>query len=130
MLISHSGKSGFSSGQRIFMLNDLLLVPTASKNLLSVYQFFIDTNVFLEFDSLSVRVKDVVTKEMLLEGNQENGLYQLPVKISRGPAALLGERTSNKIWHFWLGHLHQKAVDQLARKKVIQVSCKDLSCCN
>lgn len=83
MLISHSGKSGFSSGQRIFMLNDLLLVPTASKNLLSVYQFFIDTNVFLEFDSLSVRVKDVVTKEMLLEGNQENGLYQLPVKISR-----------------------------------------------
>lgn len=44
--ISHTRNSSFNGDERKFYLNDLLLVPSASKNFLSVYQFCRNNRVF------------------------------------------------------------------------------------
>lgn len=67
MRIFHTGKSRFTKHLQIFELNDLLHVPSATKNLLLVYQFCVDNHVYLEFDCQSVRVRDADTNEILLE---------------------------------------------------------------
>lgn len=68
MEIIHTGGLCVQNGNRKFMLNDIHLIPSATKHLLSVYQFCLDNRLFLEFDWQMVRVRDVDTKEVLLQG--------------------------------------------------------------
>lgn len=62
MTISHTGYSSFFYGQRKLILNDMLLIPSASKNLIYVHQFCHVNGVILEFDCQMVRVKDIDTR--------------------------------------------------------------------
>lgn len=50
MDIPHTGMSKFTHKNRVFHLNDIFLIPSTSKNLLSVYQLCCDNHVFIEFD--------------------------------------------------------------------------------
>jgi histone deacetylase 1/2 len=65
-------------------LNDLLLVPNISKNLLSVSKFAQDNNVFFEFHPHFCYVKSQDTKHILLEGTVgSDGLYKFkPLKFA------------------------------------------------
>lgn len=54
--------------QRTFILNDLFLMSCVSNNLLLVYQLYGVNKIIVEFDYLTVRVKDARTKEALMEG--------------------------------------------------------------
>lgn len=54
MGISHHGKSSFAIGSRKFLLDDLLTVPTATKNLMFVRQF----SVRFVFDDQCVNLMD------------------------------------------------------------------------
>lgn len=66
--ISNHGKSVVcSSKYRKFILEDLLIVPTTSKNLLSVNKFCSNNDVHIVFDSQRVQVCDPATKEVLME---------------------------------------------------------------
>lgn len=49
MRISHIGNSVFHTPKRIFSIPNVLHVPSASKNLLSVHSFTAANDVFLEF---------------------------------------------------------------------------------
>lgn len=89
MDIPHTGMSKFTHKNRVFHLNDIFLIPSTSKNLLSVYQLCCDNHVFIEFDCHKVKVKDAGTKEVLLGGIHENGLYRLPIHISRSVSCAL-----------------------------------------
>jgi histone deacetylase 1/2 len=57
-------------------LNNLLHVPTITKNLISVSQFAKDNNVFFEFHPNHCVVKSQANREILLQGNVgADGLY-------------------------------------------------------
>ena len=78
--INSSGVTSFKSpfnSQIPLVLNNLLFVPSITKNLMSVSQFCRDNSVFFEFHSQFCLVKSQVSKEVLLQGLVgADGLYQ------------------------------------------------------
>ena len=77
MEISHIGKSIIETPHTNLELNDILHVPNAAKNLLSVHRIALDNNVFLEFHPFFFLIKDQVTKKILHRGVCVEGLYAL-----------------------------------------------------
>lgn len=64
--ISHTGSTLLSTTNVVFKLNDVLLVPQASHNLLSVYKFVNDNWCSLTFDPFGFYIKDLSAGRMLL----------------------------------------------------------------
>lgn len=58
-------------------------------------------------------------KQILMQGVQNHGLYQLPVVIDRSQHALVGEKTSKQLWHCHMVHLHHKSVEALVNKNLL-----------
>ena len=75
LCISHTGSAIIRTKHASFKLNDVLLVPQASHNLLSVYKFVYDNWCSLTFDPFGFYVKDLSTGKMLFQGPSEGGLY-------------------------------------------------------
>jgi len=65
------------SSKRIFTLSNVLHVPHIIKPLSSVQQFYRDNHVYFEFYASVFYVKDLITKEVLLSGQSNDGLYVL-----------------------------------------------------
>ena len=75
--ISHIGQAHFkTANSRTLLLNNLLHVPDISKNLLSVSQFAKDNKVFFEFHPNVCFVKDLQSREIVLKGILDQGLYK------------------------------------------------------
>ncbi|KAH9782940.1 retrovirus-related pol polyprotein from transposon RE2 [Citrus sinensis] len=60
-----------------FKLNDILLVPQITKNLISISKLTKDNDVVIEFTNNFCFVKDNVRNLIILQGKAENGLYKL-----------------------------------------------------
>lgn len=115
--ITHTGIACIK-GERKLYLNNLLMVPQIKKNLLSVSQFVSDDNVYFEFDTKHCLVRDILTKEILLQGEAVKGLYRFNLVESRNSnadkcvencnffeLAQSEKKLSNfDIWHYKLGH--------------------------
>ena len=110
-------------------LRSILLVPSITKNLISISKFTVDNNVIVEFNP-SCYVKDIHTRNVLLKGTLNNGLYQLHLPLHSSCSAspdfkstsfLVAAPTSSKcaasidefsghkhslvhLWHTRLGH--------------------------
>ncbi|KAF5442297.1 hypothetical protein F2P56_034969 [Juglans regia] len=104
--IHHLGSAQISTTSGNFFLHNLLHVPSISRNLLSIRQFCSDNKVFFEFHSDLFLVKDSCSREVLLQGHVEDGLYafQSSAVTSSPPHAFLGVRTSAQLWQSRLGH--------------------------
>lgn len=75
LLISKCGQSFVRfSTNKSFVLQDLLHIPAASRNLLSVNKFCCDNDVSLLFDSQRVQVRDPANKDVLMEGRAKGGI--------------------------------------------------------
>jgi hypothetical protein len=74
-------RSSKLSTPSIFVLNQVLLVPEIQKNLISMYQFCVDNEVYFEFHSYYFVVKDYLGK-VLHRGHLNNGLYRFTNKSS------------------------------------------------
>lgn len=129
MPIIKSGKSMAKLNQSQLVLDKMLLVPTASKNLLSVQQLCADNKVYLQFDEQRVRVREAGTGKLIAEGREADGLYQLPLFINKNPEALAVTRATGDRWHERLGHLNSRAIKQLAARNLISLTCKNVSQC-
>ncbi|KAH9723193.1 retrovirus-related pol polyprotein from transposon RE1 [Citrus sinensis] len=66
-----------SSAHHTLKLNNMLLVPQISKNLISISQLTKDNNIVIEFTDKSCFVKDKVRNLIILQGKAEKGLYRL-----------------------------------------------------
>ena len=73
--ITHTGKAKLIS-KRELHLNNLLRVPQIKKNLISVSQFANDNQVYFEFVPKICLVRDILSKDVLLQGKMHNGLYR------------------------------------------------------
>ncbi|OIT20993.1 hypothetical protein A4A49_61997 [Nicotiana attenuata] len=76
--ISYTWHGTLSTPQSIFSVNDILMVPHLSTNLLSVRKFVSDNNCSIEFDPFGFDIKDLKTKSSLLRCNSSVPLYPLP----------------------------------------------------
>lgn len=64
------------SKNKQLQLNNILYTLAITKNLQSFSQFAKDNSVFFEFHSTHCYVKDSITKEVVMQGVQRDGLYQ------------------------------------------------------
>lgn len=67
-------------------------MPSSSKNLLFVKQFCSDNDASVHFDSQSVKVVDKVTKETLMVGSIDRGLYRLLINMKGSDGAKICNR--------------------------------------
>ncbi|XP_029127015.1 uncharacterized protein LOC109796422, partial [Cajanus cajan] len=100
----HINGSGFSSflspikSNFCFKLNDLLHVPSITKNLLSVSKFAKDNSVYFEFHSHCCFVKSQVTNEILLQGVVgSDGLYSFSNLELQGPSVLVSSSMASSV---------------------------------
>jgi hypothetical protein len=88
MEISHTGKSFIHTPSRKLKLCNILHVPKATKNLMSIHYFTLDNNVFFKIHPWFFLIKDRHTRSTLLSGKCHGGLYPIPaphpVKLAFG----------------------------------------------
>jgi histone deacetylase 1/2 len=103
MNIDHIGKAIVSTPNCNLKLNNVLHVPNAKRNLVSVHRLATDNRAFLEFHPNFFLIKDQATKRTLLEGKCRGGLYLLPTFESRREAHSAIKPYMAR-WHSRLGH--------------------------
>jgi hypothetical protein len=104
MAIAHVGHSVLHTPHSSLHLRNILHVPSASKNLLSVHKIALDNNAFLEFHPSFFLIKDQATKEILFRGPCHGGLYPLVPTLGSNKHALITVKPSSSTWHRRLGH--------------------------
>jgi hypothetical protein len=83
MEISRVGTSIIPTPCRNLVLNIVLHVPAATKNLISVHKFTLDNDMFIEFHPFYFLIKDQKMRKVLLHGPCKGGLYPLPPPSSK-----------------------------------------------
>jgi hypothetical protein len=79
--IMHAGSCSINTYTHPLALNNVLLVPEISKHLLSTHKLSHNNNVFLESHMWYFLIKNWATRNLLLEGKCESGLYPLKPSI-------------------------------------------------
>lgn len=89
--ITHIGKAVLRlhncTDSTVIKLNNILLVPQITKNLISISQLTKDNNITVEFADKSCFVKDKVKNLIILQGKAEKGLYRLLLVSSNKTSA-------------------------------------------
>jgi hypothetical protein len=101
MEIQHIGHGVLHSPTSKSRLKNILHVPSANKDHLSIHRIASDNNVFFEFHLNHFCVKDKETRITLLTGPCKNGLYLVNSsnKIVTGVT-----KPSTSLWHHRLRH--------------------------
>jgi hypothetical protein len=117
MRIDHVGHSTLHSPIRKIHLRNILHVPHATKNLLSINRLVRDNNAFLEFHPTHFFLKDQETRTTLLEGRCERGLYPLKPHLHQhfpSNKQVLGVfKPTVSMWHSRLGHPSNNVVQHV-----------------
>lgn len=124
------------------LLNDLLHVPTITKNLISVSKLTSDNNVSIEFFPHFCSVKDLETGKEVLRGTLEGGLYRLdPIPSKKHVYATHLSQTQSSqpsrtqsivdIWHKRLGHPSKNILSLVLKQSNINANVNEtLSFCD
>lgn len=123
MEIKHVGHSLVHTPTRNLSLNNILHVPKAAKNLVSVHRFTKDNSSFLEFHPDYFLVKDQAMKNIILRGPCRKGLYPLPSFTTK--QAFGAVKPSFERWHSRLGHASTPVISKVISKN--SLPCLDES---
>jgi hypothetical protein len=117
MDINRIGKTIIPTSDRDLVLNHVLHVPSAHKNLISVHLFTLDNDTFIEFHPYLFLIKDRKTKKVLLHGPCRGGLYPLPPFTSKFRKLVFSAiKISSHRWHSRLGHPSRDIVRRVVSK--------------
>ena len=100
--VTSRGSSVLATDPSRFILNNVLIVPSIIRNLLSVRQFTRDNRCSIEFDAFGFSVKDIRTRRVILRCDSAGDLYTIPSVAPATAQALLA--ASSTLWHRRLGH--------------------------
>jgi hypothetical protein len=117
MHINSIGHSTLYTHNSNLHLCNILHVPSASKNLISVHRLTSD-NKFFEFHPTFFLIKDRTMKKILHQGRCEGGLYPIESSSSRrspNKQAFGASKPSTSRWHSRLGHPSFSIVDRVLR---------------
>lgn len=129
MKICHIGSCTSYFCNLSISLNDVLHVPSFTKNLLSLSKLLRDNSIFIQFLSSSYVIKDRLSMKELLHIQLINGLYIIP-QIKSSPHALYGVRVSADVWHFSLGHPSSTTTKQILDLHDLPCTNKNVSLCH
>jgi hypothetical protein len=105
MEISHIVTSIIPTPHRNFILNNVLHVPTVSKNLIFVHKFTLDNDVFIELYPSSFLIKDRKMRKVMQHGPCKGGIYPMPPPTSKFRKLVFNTiRFFVDHWHNCLGH--------------------------
>jgi len=102
LTISHIRSLTLKLKHKTFILKDTLCVSDISKNLIFVYHFTTQNNVFIEFHPSYFLVKDTNSGVILAKGACENGVYNFRNTLAATlfpMVANVHEKTSFDGWH-------------------------------
>jgi hypothetical protein len=98
-----------------FYLNDVLVAPHITHNLLSVCRFTNDNSCSIEFDPTGISVKDLATRTPLARCDSVGPLYMLqPSSTSVSPPPVLVSTTTTTTWHHCLSHPGPEVMTKLS----------------
>jgi hypothetical protein len=105
MDINHIGQSVIPTSTRLLHLNQVLHVPNAHNQLVSIHHFTLDNHTFIKLHPFFFLVKDQATKRVLLHGQCRGGLFPLsPLSTSVQKHILSAVKSLSQRWHLRLGH--------------------------
>jgi len=119
MEIAHVGHSTVQSLPHKIHLRNVLHVPAASKNLVSINRLTRDNNAFVEFHPDYFSIKEAATKKTILRGKAEGGLYpikSLPSRTSSNKQVLGVTKPTTSTWHSGLGHPSTSVISQIVSR--------------
>jgi histone deacetylase 1/2 len=123
MHISHIGHTQIPTSIRALNLNNVLYVPQAKKNLVSIHCLTSDNRAFVELHDKFFLVKDKTTRRPLLQGKCRNGLYPFPPgSVDTRKQAYGAIKPSTSKWHSRLGHPSSFVLQQVIKKHNILCS--------
>ncbi|KAL4591014.1 hypothetical protein LXL04_003962 [Taraxacum kok-saghyz] len=110
LAITHIGSLCLRFSHTAFTLKNVLCVPSISKNIISISRLCIDNFILIQFYSFYFFIKDFKTKQILLQGMSNRGVYEL-----RSTSPHLAFLSNKSIpWHHRLGHPHFQVLQHLA----------------
>jgi hypothetical protein len=116
MRINNIGHTILHTPKRDLHLKNILNVPSAHKNLVSVHRLTSDNNTFLEFHPNFFLIKDQVSKKILHHGRCRGGLYPLLPRGAASDKQVLGVvKPTTSRWHSRLGHPSLPIVQRVLR---------------
>ncbi|RZB65689.1 Retrovirus-related Pol polyprotein from transposon RE2 [Glycine soja] len=102
--ITHIGSTTIPTNGSSLRLSDILYVPNVTQNLISVSQLCQTNKVSIEFFPWHFEVKDLRTRELLLQGLNEDNVYRFNPTAPSPYASCICSNSSIKLWHQRLGH--------------------------
>ena len=113
--IHHTGNGLLPTPHFSFRLKNVLHTPSISSNLVSVHKLAKDNNCSITFDDSTFVIQDKVSKQVLHQGSNINGLYHFNPSLSAAaisPPMLHAHLSSShatvpvstSVWHNRLGH--------------------------
>jgi hypothetical protein len=130
--ISHIGSVSLPTSNTSFHLQDILCVLKMQKKLISIALFCITNNVSIELFPHCFHVKDLQTRDILLQGGIKDGVYEWPVATSSTPPILAfsAVKTTMSIWHQRLGHPASTILKHIMSVNHLNFSSQKNFCCN
>jgi hypothetical protein len=125
--IANTGSASITTPNSNLHLQNILHCPSALANLLSIQKFCQDNNCYFILTTSYFVVKDMLTREILLHGPSEAGLYpvylkQFSTNKRRRLVAFLGVTAPLSIWHYRLGHPSQSTLHKIIGHSTLSVS--------
>ncbi|KAJ4771019.1 Gag/pol [Rhynchospora pubera] len=130
MTISHIGNLSLNISTFSIALNDVLVVPQFTRNLLSLSKLLLDNSLLIEFFFSFCQIKDRQTKTLLIQAPLISGLYIFSLPPSIPPKALLGARVSADLWHARFGHPSSSTTLHLLHAFSLPCSLHKMSLCS
>ena len=112
--ISHTGSTKLNASNNVFKLTHTLCAPSIKRKLISVSKFCQDNLKSIEFFPFNFVVKDLKTRQPLVHGRTNNGLYEWPV--SHPQAHIISTSSPLTTWHQRLGHPHSRVLRFILNK--------------
>ncbi|CAA0841807.1 Unknown protein [Striga hermonthica] len=119
--ISHIGSCRLPNGMR---LNDVLVVPHLTKNLVSISKLTSDLPVDVVFSGNLFLIQHRETKEPLARGRCDGGLYYMDRWCPALAAAVRNKvsKASFELWHCRLGHASSSIISLLQKSGSLTVT--------
>lgn len=111
--ISHVGSTTLPTPTTMFNLRDVLSVPHAKHNLISVSKFCKSNKAYIEFHPSFFCVKDQATGVTLMRSPSSGDLYTYRLASPPSPTALSTTCTSSSLWHSRFGHPSSRVLAQM-----------------
>src|SRR5438270_2466692 len=121
--VSHICNTALSLGSSSFHLNNVYVVPSMRKNLLSIAQFCAYNHVLCTFDAHSFYIFDLHSRSLLYQGQCRNDIYKIPALSSR-LHALSASHSSLPLWHRRLGHPSTQIMSRLSSNHLLSSTFK------